>query len=243
MTDIEEIPEHEFLLSLPEDPLEAFYIYESRLRRIYLNQNNWNDEYGSYDSRTQYISKIIGYLQAHELDFGISDEIPDEMRDFNAYFSHAERKITILVERLKIQSIQKQKRNLIPIYIIEASTKLEIHHHIKQIRTLIEASNIVERKKDRLFDRLNALSLEVDKGKSKGDIAMSLYTMIKSDAAKGADNINEMLSHAKGIVDAYAKSQEAPLVEINFIKKVAIEPPKKRIEGPKIDEMEDDIPF
>lgn len=236
--------EYEFLLSLPDDPLEAFFLYESRLRDIYLDESSWRDFSDQMDSKSQYISKIIGYVQAHELDVGIPDEIPIDPEDFEKYFNFAQRKIAILVEKLKLQSIQKQKRSVVPLYIISSAVKIEIHHHITQIRALIDESDVTQTKKDRLFTRLNALSLEVDKEKSKGDIALGLYTLVKSDLGVAVGNINEILGHAKGILDAYAKAKEAPLLEITLVKNFSIESPKKQITGPKSHHnFEDDIPF
>lgn len=236
--------ENEFLLSLPDDALEAFSIYEERLRSIHLDSNRWSSYHD--DQREQkeiYISKIIGYIQAHELPIPISDEIPEDPDDFYKFYSIAQKKITIFVEKLKLQSIQKQKRSLVPEYLIEKATKVEIHHHLSMIRTIIEDSEFTQSKRNVLFDRLGALSKAVDKDKTFGENIIGIYTMLKNDASFGTDKVNEALSHVSRIMDAVAKSQEAPLLQINMVAKLSIEGPKKSEKSTSVNEMADDIPF
>ncbi len=169
--------ENELIDSLPENSEEAFPIYEEYLRETFLNPNNWYNGYQGTEAKKDYICRIIGFIQVHNIDLGIPAEIPNDYDDFDAFFSQADKKITILSTRLKLANSQKKKQAIVPYYFLEPPKKLEIQHHITQIRNLIEESNISTSKKDALFVRLNALSLEVDKDKSRGETILGIFTL------------------------------------------------------------------
>lgn len=230
------INEDTLIESLPDDPEEAFTIFESYMRKEYIEQNG-----SGWREKNKYLSKIIGFISAHEINIGISSDVPYDSDSFDVYFESAERKIDIYVTKSRVA--RKWKRNLTPSYKLEPAVKQEIHHHINQIRKIFDESDLTPFKKDALFKRLNALSLEVDKDTSRGDTLIGIYTIVKGDLSVGTDKLNQFLSHVSRIMDALAKSTEVSL-QITYENKTAIEPPRKQIEKSKqSDEMADDIPF
>ncbi len=236
--------ENELIDSLPLDGEEAFPIYENYMRETFLNPYNWQNGYDATEHRKDYICRMIGFIQIHNMDLGISPDIPNDSDDFEKFFSQADKKITILSTRLKLANSQKKKQASTPYYVLEKAKKTEIQHHINQIRTLIEQAELSVSKKETLFIRLNALSLEVDKDRSRGETILGIFTILTKSAGEGMDKINQALTHTHRIMEAYAKSDEAPLIQITFNNKLAIEAPRPQIENPnKPDEMADDIPF
>ncbi len=98
---------------------------------------------------------------------------------------------------------------------LNQSEKEQIHEHLKNVRKIIEESNLDDRKKNALFGRINTLASEVDKEGTKtdaffafaGDLAFVSGIMAKR--AKPA--IDEFKAILKIVLRSRAKNEQTAL--------------------------------
>lgn len=118
---------------------------------------------------------------------------------------------------------------------LDAPTKQKISHWLKQIREVVQKSDVSAHKKDRLFALINKLQNEVDQERTPIRAAGELWVTICGYLGEGAKSLEpvaqiiERIGNALGI----ANEQQQPRLPA----------PPKKIEPPKKPKGGDDIPF
>jgi hypothetical protein len=225
--------DEDFLLSLPTDAKEAFPLYEARIRQETI-ESDYYPSSQNYSFERQYIESIIGFVLAHELDIGISYDVPSDQEEFWDYYRFVSSKIKILSTKMLVQSVRNKKLGLVGCYILTPADKSKIHHYVQQIRDLINKYDLSDTKKTDLLDRLSAFEKEVDLDKSRVELWASIYVKVKTEISEYEpvieilDSISSVFSKAKEWADALPSPKKLDLIA-----------------GPKksIDELESEIPF
>jgi hypothetical protein len=150
---------------LPSDPAEAFAKVEAlardRLERLSMDQNNTNL------AKAQYMNAVIPGAITLELNvlaeyskLTRTEELVEKFDDF-----------LLQVDRYVLNHrIDKSKRNTQFSVVLDAPTKLKIRHYIEQIKTAVEAIEIIQNKKDEIYKKINALALEIDRTRTRLEI-------------------------------------------------------------------------
>jgi uncharacterized protein YoxC len=71
---------------------------------------------------------------------------------------------------------------------LDASTRRKIRHYLEQIKEIGDRLDASERKKERLYDKINALVEEVDKDRTRFDAAMDLVLEVSSAQEQTKDS-------------------------------------------------------
>ncbi|ESZ07159.1 hypothetical protein X736_10765 [Mesorhizobium sp. L2C089B000] len=190
------------------------------------------------------MNKITGAARALDIEALRNWELPDYDAAYNVHraFDLATKSIVLQIQ------IQKARIGAIYSVTLDAATKARIHNLVKEIRELVEAADLDERKKNSLFAKLNAFDADVDRARTRFDNVMLMGITITDLIHKGTDALkpaNEMLRRINELLGG-AKSKEADPARLpspDDIKRV--EKPKKQIEdfGRKRRELDDEIPF
>ncbi|RUU74878.1 hypothetical protein [Mesorhizobium sp. M7A.F.Ca.MR.362.00.0.0] len=190
-----------------------------------------------------YINNVLAAARGFEIEAFSSWELPTYDDAYAQY-----RLFSYFVKSYVMQThIRKQR--VIKTYSVSLAIedKERIHHLINGIREILTKADIDEKKRNSLFDKLNALAADVDRARTQFQNLMlaGLEVAHLGDAlGKTLNPVNELLDRIKGII-ARVKGEEPEPFKLPSPQK-RIEPPKKQIEGPKgkIDRsLDDEIPF
>lgn len=229
---------------LPEDSELAFATREAALREELWEAINENSTYSyDVDRKLNYLSKVMAFHDAHDLNLIVKPEISRGSNDFDFVFDRFLDDMNYLSERIKVADARR-KRAIATVISLDGATKKQIHHLIGKIRETLEPIELPVKKKESIFSKLNALAYEVDCERTKGEAFAATVIEVASvtgEAAKRLAPVKDLLDSVGGAIgkaiDAYeARKLSAP----KEIKR--IEAPKKQLPPPKQD-MDDEIPF
>ena len=204
--------DQDFLLSLPNDPNDAFVLYEKYVKEHHTtgSENAWE---GTSFDKEPYICDIIGFCKTHDIDLRIPDDIPVDQDEFDCYMRQAENKIRIYVSMSLADAAKKKKSGVSPVYVITPVIKKEIHHYIQQIREKLEDTDIRVDKKDKLLNRLNAFAVELDRYRTGGEALSSAFILSIKTVADGAKEFEPVLGLIQKIYKVMGKAkEEAPML-------------------------------
>lgn len=230
----------EFIKTLPDDPDEAFPLYEAHVRSITVDKSTQNT--GSVYER-DYVLYILAFLHHYNIGLELS-EPPASDDDFWDYYRTTLQSIKYHIMRRALSRKTEQREDENSLLVISPSLKLEIHHYIEKIRELLTSADCNPDKKEALFKLLNKFALEVDKDRTGLQALAAFYLRIRpyvKEDVTWAVEIGEKLSK---IWDKLTKASDY-LPSPNGPRE--IEAPKKRIEGPPSSESrteaDDEVPF
>ncbi|RUW85514.1 hypothetical protein [Mesorhizobium sp. M1E.F.Ca.ET.063.01.1.1] len=230
--------------NLPEDPQQAFVVLVGLFDEQLADDIRGNEEGDTRLALISHMNKITGAARALHIDALSNWELPDHDNAYDAHHSFD------LATKSIVLQFQIQKARIGQIYSVEldAATKARIHNLVNEIRQLIEAADLDERKKNSLFSKLNAFDADVDRARTRFDNGMLMGISIANLINKGADALkpaNELLRRINELLGG-AKSKEADPERLPSPDDVKhIEKPKKQIRdfGRGSRELDDEIPF
>ncbi|WP_395328685.1 hypothetical protein WBP06_13570 [Novosphingobium sp. BL-8H] len=169
---------------LPDDPQEAFVIFEGICRRrmnAYISNIGINDNTDADEIRIEYMTRIGAAAAA----YGIVELADSYYTDFNPTdFKILYRKAVAAATRLNIEKRQKQKGSIV---VLPSGTKERLKKHLEELRKAVATSDLGDKRKKILEGKLNAFSKELDGEKSN-------ITVILAAVAVVAAGINQTLS-------------------------------------------------
>jgi len=243
----------ELLESLPNDPEDAFGVFEMEIRSKIppIKELNDHDEQRSYDlGRAQfakeYVLALAAFVSAYDFDIGVDFDELMQLGDYSFInkFEEASNKIKFFSNKCAIKLAQRKKSGTTCIYVLEDAAKIKIQKFIGKIREIILKADLTDMKKDALVKRLNAFGLEVDKDRTSLEAYTALYVATKKEL-KEVKEIIEPLEKIWSTVASGGKELWKALPTIT-IKGFLNEPPKKIEDKSKFSEnfqLDDEIPF
>ena len=126
------------------------------------------------------------------------------------------------------------------IYILSDASKVRIRKKLDEIRSIIDESEISDRKRESLFSKLNAFQAEVDRDRTRLESFASMYVEIKGEA-KELRKVFEPVEKVFEYVSSGGKELWKALPEIKVTAR--LEPPQKKIEDKTDFDLDDEIPF
>jgi hypothetical protein len=239
----------EELAQLPEDPELAFVEFERIMRaRLYeAEEEASRQQFGDADSyRLEYINKVLAAAKEYGIEALVEWHVPsvgsrifEEYRQFASDVDH-------FTTQLRIRHAPKSRGNSVGL---NGNTKRKIHHHIDQIRSVIDQAELPDAKRESLYEKLGRFALEVDKPRTDLDAGMAVYMAICDGIGQGltkleparrwVDSIAGLLGRAKEVEDSSRPTLPLPPV------RKRLEPPRDRVPTPpqKGRDLDDDIPF
>jgi hypothetical protein len=235
----------EELAGLPDDPQLAFVEFERICRgRVQEAEQEVSDtRYGDADpQRLEYINKVVAAAKEYKIDNianwmvpPVNDRIYEIYKQFTTDVDHA----TITIRLRNAPRIKKYSVGL------DQTTKTKIHHYVEQIREAIGQAALPVKKRDTLYDKLNAFAAEVDRIRTRFEAAMALYVDLCDGIGQGfnkleparkfIDSISTLMGRAKSLEDESGPALPPPPKRI--------EPPRRSLPAPPSSDLDDEIPF
>lgn len=207
-----------------------------------VGQNGWT-EYGEYDYAVS--------VSAAAAEFGIN-----ELNDFELPWPSDEgteercRMYRARATRISQQLLFRHATKSTTVGL-DASTKEKIGHWLKQMREAVQAADVSNEKKDRLYALIDELQAEVDRDRTPVHAAGELWLTICTYMGEGAKNAlapaTPYIERICGALGLAKKTEDAQP------KKLPPARDPKRIEGPKTKSdkngnafgksIDDEIPF
>jgi hypothetical protein len=230
---------------LPDDPEVAFVrLYEKHNEEY---QELIKTQEDTRASAVEFMNTMLGVAQGLELT-GVDDwTIPEDWDEVYPVFTKFDRALKRYVMEIKVR-----KSRVMKVYSVQLSPgdKERIHSLIREIREILTAADLQDRKRNSLFSKLNAFEADVDRVRTRFDNATLMAIDIIGVADKGTHTlrpINELLRRIQAIM-GLAKEDEP---EQNQLPPPAdrkkLPSPPKQITGPSggnfSRNLDDDIPF
>ena len=241
------IVDEDFMLSLPNDPEEAFPLYEQYLNKV-IFKSSWSDQKSEEEER-DYVSNVFAFIQEHNIDIGISHKFPPSGQEFSQYYEELRRRISFYSAKCNMKRLRKIKSGTSAIYVLPPSLKQEIHHYLDRIREIIASADITDQKRDALARKLNAFSEEVDRDRTKLDALAAAFIWTKREVKDGVDALTPVLDKILKIMDRFTKAKELADTLPAPARAGELEPPQKRLESSGhvtaggYDDLDDEVPF
>lgn len=238
------------MLNLSEDPEWAFVEYE-RLVRERTNQaiqHGRDSESDTSMSRVDYISHVLAAARYYELrileDWQVPSSNSNDIYEIHLNFLTD---VNFATTQIRLKHARRQRRYSVAL---DPKTKSVIRHHLATIKELVDRLDVPEKKRNRLYAKINALENEVDRDRTRFDALMALILEGSSATGKAAENLEPVTKRIREITEAFGKvkeeeeehTQQLPAPE----ERKRIEPPRPRLVAPRgarTGTMDDEIPF
>ena len=224
--------------NLPEDPQQAFLVIERVIRQnLYDRIRNWGEgspavPYFDYINNVRAAADELGlsFLDQYE-NLGFPNASEEAFRNF---ISDVDRYLT----RTRIA---QGRRNRAYSVAFDAIAKKKIGHYLSQIRDVIDAADLDDRKKEALYARINALQTEIDRSRTRFE-AFGAYVIeaagILGEAGKRIEPLTDAIAKVFGIAKSHEDAIQS-LPKPPDLKKLNPPDQKPREASP----IDDDIPF
>lgn len=225
---------------LPDDPEVAFVRLHERYDKEL--QEKINNEQDGRIHYVEFMNSMIAVARGLDIDGFDEWTIPEDWDDIYPTYVQFDRAVKRYAMEVKVR-----KSRVTKVYSVELDqeTKDRIHTLARSIREHIEKAELEPRKKNSLLAKLNAFEADVDRHRTRFENAMAFSIDIINTAKKAGDvltPVNELLRRIQEIMGA-AKEKDPEQQQLPPpAERKKLEPPRKRIEGPKRD-LDDEIPF
>jgi len=192
----------------------------------------------------EFMHEVVGAASALNIDEIRRLDLPSQQNVFDTYSDFA-MDVKRYVMAVRLRNIRTGK-----IYSVEldSASKERIHNLLKKVRIVIERADLDEKKRNSLFNKLNAFEADVDRRRTPFQnamlAAMDVAHVVKT-YGEALNPLNEMFKRISEILGA-AKDKEPEQQQLPPPKRhEKLEPPPKQIEGPRQKPVrdDDDIPF
>jgi hypothetical protein len=239
----------EEIAELPDDPELAFVEFERimRTRVQEAEQEVAQEQFGDADTyRLEYMNKVLAAAKEYGIDAIVPWQIPHANSNIFQEYRQFVSDVDHVTTQLRIRHAPRTRRNSVGL---DGKTKTKIHHHVEQIRSVIEQAELPDEKRDSLYGKLNRFVSEVDRARTGLVTGMAVYIAVCDGIGQGfekleparrwIDSIAALLGRAKEVEDSLRPALAPPA------ERKRLEPPRGRSlkQGKGFDLLDDDIPF
>lgn len=236
----------------PTDPARKFATLEQKARRN-LNEilENTQSNDVALELRSQYIMLMTSAARALGIS-GVEVPVGHFENDWEEYQAFSVRIRGIVAEIMLNSSLVAKPHSV----QLSSSTKGKIESQLIVLRSMIEHSNLDERRRARLIKQLDEFAAELNKPRMNYAVAMAAMALFLSgmqgttstlaDAPNAYQTIGSILKWIGVEKDAEDKERErlgSPTLRLESPKKMEKEGPKHWSFNDTTNELEDDIPF
>ena len=216
---------------LPEEKTEAFVKLE-QVARARLKEELENTSNNSNFYTHRYMNTVISAAKALSIDEFAALSLPKvgshefhEFQDFTAHVDHF---------TMQFRLLRSRRTNEYSV-ALDGVTKVKLRHLLQQVRETVDKLDITTSKRDRLYSRVAALELEIDRERTRYEALAAIMIETADDGGEAASRLEPVMKLIErfGAAIGLAKRQE---VEQKQLPK----PDKpKQIEGPKQTKIND----
>lgn len=206
------IPDEEYSHAVRDRRPEMAFIYlESQYRGKLMDNLNEVDGSSAFNTYIiEYMSHTIAAARALDLGFLDSWSIPSHRASGNFFDTYKD--FSTLVDQFKVRmQIQNAQGAFRYSVGLDADDKDKLRNYVEQIKKVIDATSLQPKKKERLFDLINAFMVEVDRDRAPWDRFADLVIGIAhlggeatrqlEPARRFIDSIARLLGRAKEFED------------------------------------------
>jgi hypothetical protein len=228
---------------LPDDSELAYAVFHRRKSREL--EHNWEQDQGGgwflYSRR--FVDHLIAFDEVHDLGLFATWAPPNDNDSFREFFEAFRRQAEIAAEKIKLEAARRTKKSLLPIVVLDATTRPAIHRLIEAIREKLNALHLPEGKRESLFSKLNAFAAEVDRNRTRTEAAFAFVVEFARAAREANDELKDVYESIDRLFGWIEKAKELRDSLPPWNKRKEIEGPSKQLEAPKKGDLDDDIPF
>jgi hypothetical protein len=175
--------------NLPEDSVEAFVVFENRVRKKYsIGEADFDGE-----QALKYAYEIESFAKEfqieHEFVGKYEAQAPVRKLADHASFLQYLTSVELLISRSKINLARKRGAGVTDIVELDKGAKLEIRDLVNRVKSLLDEMNIDVRKKDILRTKLNIFLDELDRTQTRLTAFLSSMIQISSASGEAADKL------------------------------------------------------
>ena len=208
---------------LPNDREGTFIDLERQLRLHYENiseidRNNHRGPdgiyTGEYEPERTYVSAVMAFLDELGLDIDVRDISTwswDDGQEFMQSFSAFRQKVFYAITRFKLRSVRIESGSAGTLVVIQSDYKIEIGKLLTTIRKIVNQEINDQQKKDRIYKKISALQLEVDRDQSTIDALFGIALDLTKTVGECAENLAPLLDRLEQLKNLiWDKSQPSP---------------------------------
>lgn len=240
---------------LPEDPELAFVYLEKKERKELWELLDSSNGYSATDFKMCYVNRVMAYHEALNISALQRPKLYRGSQDFEIEFDQFLDEVQYVVTVAEL-SHARRLQEIRVVVSLTPDLRQEIQEYIGKIRELIRPLDLTDEKKETIMNKIDALSNEIERDRTKVEALTAVTLEIASTAGRAAKE----LKHVKDLLDTV---QNLLGVAKNFSEKLKIgsDKPTKLLEGPdrfrrdgkkedgsddgqaRFSPMDDDIPF
>jgi hypothetical protein len=189
---------------LPSDPIEAFLKLEETARE------KFDQSDGQQLARMQYMNAVITIAQTLGLDFLSGFKYPAN-DDVSMYqFSQKYDNLLLTVDRfLLAHRMDRTNRDKQFSVVLDPPTKSKIRHYIAQIKEVVDHLDLPQSKKEAIYNRINALSSEVDRARTRFEVLMGAVLIAADTGGKAGRALAPVRRLLNPIIRLLSEAKEA----------------------------------
>ena len=199
---------------LPEGSEEAFIAYEKQIRNN-LNKLNIFDRglpdnqdqngyySGDYTPERSYITAIMAFIDEYDLDIDFPDISSFQGYEYYNQFLKVKSKIEYVIARFSLRKNRIKTGVAGTVVTISTEYKAEIGSLLETIRKIVNQDVNDDEKRDRIFKKISALQLEVDRDMTTLDALVSQakdVCEVINDIAEKSDPLFNKLERLKKLI-------------------------------------------
>src|SRR5262245_9941295 len=239
------IPEEDFDAASEGSPELAFVRLERRFRAAYeQNLRNAENDNGMWRHYTiEYMNHTVAAAKALGLDILEFFTLPSD-QDSSVYdqYQRFRQEVDHLTVQIQIAHVRSGPKNSVAL---EESEKKHLRAYVDAIKGIIDKSSLFPAKKERLYDKINAFLVELDRDRTP---LQKIHDIVLSLANTGGEAVEELepawkwVKLAAALLGARQEREQSKLPPPP--KKLG--PPKRKLPAPKkggSSDLDDEIPF
>lgn len=238
------ITEEDFQAASEASPEMAFVRLERKFRAAYETNLSNSDSNGGYNHYTiEYMNHVVAAARALGLDLLDFWALPPEKEVYDQYqkFRHEVDNYTVQIQIAHIRSGPKNSVALDP------SEKKHLRAYADAIKDIVDKSSLRPAKKERLFDKINAFTAELDKDRTPLQKFNDIILSLANTGGEAAEELEPAWKWVKLGAAILGVRQETEQTKLPTPPK-KLEPPKRQLAPPpkkigRFESMDDEIPF
>jgi hypothetical protein len=241
------IPHDEYLQAIRGNTPEMAFVYLESKYREKLNANlEGSDNSGSFDA---YVIEYMHHTQAAARALGL------DILDAWSVPSHSQRELynlykdfTAAVDQFKVLvQIENARSRLRYSVGLDSDEKDKLRTYVAEIKKVIDSSSLSQKKREQLYDLINAFLAEVDRDRAPWDRFADMVIGIAHLAGEAAQELEPARRLINSIARLLGRAKEfedsAPRLPLPHKPRRIPGPPKELVAPSKRGDMDDEIPF
>lgn len=237
----------EFFLTLPDDPDEAFIVFQRK--KFGELEKAWESEPANWHHERTYVNSIFAFDETYQLGVLTNYRVPPlDDQAFSEYFQGFRAEIEKVVLKFQLEQARRRKAIRGSIVKLDDASRTAIRALITALREKLDALELTESKRRELVSKLNTFASEVEQNLSRTEALNSFVVSVSRTASDAVKEFKPFMDTLNRLLDQIDRAQDWFESLPPWNERKRIEGPRKQIEGPRNEgffgqDLDDEIPF